>query len=48
MPTEDVQLCAVVFDLDGVLANTEDLYEKACEEVLGRADGRTILLCESK
>lgn len=27
---------AVVFDLDGVIANTEDLYEKACETVLGR------------
>ena len=29
-------LRAVVFDLDGVIANTEDLYEKACETVLGR------------
>ena len=29
-------LAAVVFDLDGVLANTEDLYEQACETVLGR------------
>lgn len=29
-------LRAVVFDLDGVLANTEDLYEQACETVLGR------------
>jgi HAD superfamily hydrolase (TIGR01509 family) len=29
-------LRAVVFDLDGVLANTEDLYEEACETVLGR------------
>lgn len=29
-------LHAVVFDLDGILANTEDLYEKACETVLGR------------
>jgi pseudouridine-5'-monophosphatase len=27
---------AVVFDLDGVLANTEDLYEEACSAVLGR------------
>jgi len=33
-------LHAVVFDLDGILANTEDLYEKACETVLGRR-GRT-------
>jgi HAD superfamily hydrolase (TIGR01509 family) len=40
MATQDVQLRAIVFDLDGVLANTEDLYEKACEEVLGRR-GRT-------
>lgn len=29
-------LRAVAFDLDGVLANTEDLYEQACETVLGR------------
>jgi HAD superfamily hydrolase (TIGR01509 family) len=29
-------LRAVVFDLDGVLANTEDLYEEACSAVLGR------------
>ncbi len=29
-------LCAVVFDLDGILANTEDLYEEACETVLGQ------------
>src|SRR3954452_4082288 len=29
-------LRAVVFDLDGVLANTEDLYEQACVAVLGR------------
>ncbi len=29
-------LRAVVFDLDGVLANTEDLYEEACVAVLGR------------
>lgn len=29
-------LRAVVFDLDGILANTEDLYEKAGETVLGR------------
>jgi HAD superfamily hydrolase (TIGR01509 family) len=27
---------AVVFDLDGILANTEDLYEQAGETVLGR------------
>lgn len=27
---------AVVFDLDGVLTNTEDLYEIACETLLGR------------
>jgi HAD superfamily hydrolase (TIGR01509 family) len=40
MTSEDVQLSAVVFDLDGILANTEDLYEKACGEVLGRR-GRT-------
>ena len=30
----------MVFDLDGVLANTEDLYEQACGSVLGRR-GRT-------
>jgi HAD superfamily hydrolase (TIGR01509 family) len=36
MTTTDNQLRAAVFDLDGVLANTEDLYEKACETVLGR------------
>jgi HAD superfamily hydrolase (TIGR01509 family) len=30
------RLRAVVFDLDGVLANTEDLYEQACVAVLGR------------
>ena len=30
------KLCAVVFDMDGVLANTEDLYEEACEVILGR------------
>jgi pseudouridine 5'-phosphatase len=29
-------LRAVVFDLDGVIANTEDLYEQAGEIVLGR------------
>jgi pseudouridine-5'-monophosphatase len=29
-------LSAVVFDLDGILANTEDLYEQAGETVLGR------------
>lgn len=33
-------LRAVAFDLDGILANTEDLYEKACQTVLGRR-GRT-------
>jgi HAD superfamily hydrolase (TIGR01509 family) len=27
---------AVVFDLDGILANTEDLYEQAGETILGR------------
>src|SRR3954449_12931130 len=27
---------AVAFDLDGVIANTEDLYEQAGETVLGR------------
>jgi HAD superfamily hydrolase (TIGR01509 family) len=32
----NVSLQAVVFDLDGVLANTEDLYEEACSAVLGR------------
>jgi HAD superfamily hydrolase (TIGR01509 family) len=36
MATEEVALRAVVFDLDGILANTEDLYEIACGEVLGR------------
>lgn len=34
--TSTPALRAVVFDLDGILANTEDLYEKACETVLGR------------
>jgi HAD superfamily hydrolase (TIGR01509 family) len=34
------KLRAVVFDLDGVLANTEDLYELACSTILGRR-GRT-------
>jgi HAD superfamily hydrolase (TIGR01509 family) len=29
-------LSAVVFDLDGIIANTEDLYEQAGETVLGR------------
>lgn len=29
-------LRAVVFDLDGIIANTEDLYEQAGETVLGR------------
>jgi len=36
MAFEDGQLSVVAFDLDGILANTEDLYEKACGEVLGR------------
>jgi HAD superfamily hydrolase (TIGR01509 family) len=40
MTTTTSKLRAAVFDLDGVLANTEDLYEKACETVLGRR-GRT-------
>jgi pseudouridine 5'-phosphatase len=30
------ELRAVVFDLDGIIANTEDLYEQAGETVLGR------------
>jgi pseudouridine-5'-monophosphatase len=33
---ESADLRAVVFDLDGILANTEDLYEQAGEAVLGR------------
>jgi HAD superfamily hydrolase (TIGR01509 family) len=33
---EPPDLRAVVFDLDGILANTEDLYEQAGETVLGR------------
>lgn len=36
----DHNIRAVVFDLDGVLANTEDLYEIACETLLRRR-GRT-------
>jgi HAD superfamily hydrolase (TIGR01509 family) len=36
MATQEVAIHAVVFDLDGILANTEDLYEIACGEVLGR------------
>jgi HAD superfamily hydrolase (TIGR01509 family) len=32
----EMRLKAVVFDLDGVLANTEDLYEEAGSAVLGR------------
>lgn len=32
----ETNIRAVVFDLDGVLANTEDLYEIACETLLGR------------
>src|SRR5690348_5117687 len=36
-PQESVpDIHAVVFDLDGILANTEDLYEQAGETVLGR------------
>src|SRR6185436_15911605 len=34
--TDQLTLRAVVFDLDGILANTEDLYEQAGETVLGR------------
>jgi HAD superfamily hydrolase (TIGR01509 family) len=34
--SKNVRLRAVVFDLDGILANTEDLYEAACAAVLGR------------
>jgi HAD superfamily hydrolase (TIGR01509 family) len=34
--TNDAALRAVVFDLDGIIANTEDLYEQAGETVLGR------------
>jgi HAD superfamily hydrolase (TIGR01509 family) len=33
---ESHDLRAVVFDLDGLIANTEDLYEKAGESVLAR------------
>jgi HAD superfamily hydrolase (TIGR01509 family) len=33
-PSDDLR--AVVFDLDGLIANTEDLYEKAGEAVLAR------------
>jgi HAD superfamily hydrolase (TIGR01509 family) len=36
MATRTNNLQAVVFDLDGIMANTEDLYEEACELVLGR------------
>jgi HAD superfamily hydrolase (TIGR01509 family) len=32
----ELALRAVVFDLDGIIANTEDLYEQAGETVLGR------------
>jgi pseudouridine-5'-monophosphatase len=32
----EANIRAVVFDLDGILANTEDLYEQAGEAVLGR------------
>lgn len=32
----ETRVRAVVFDLDGLIANTEDLYEKAGELVLGR------------
>src|SRR6185436_6343920 len=34
--TDQLTLRAVVFDLDGILANSEDLYEQAGETVLGR------------
>jgi HAD superfamily hydrolase (TIGR01509 family) len=34
--TNDQTLRAVVFDLDGLIANTEDLYELAGDEILGR------------
>jgi HAD superfamily hydrolase (TIGR01509 family) len=34
--SNDATLRAVVFDLDGIIANTEDLYEQAGETVLGR------------
>lgn len=33
---DDRAIRAVVFDLDGILANTEDLYEHAGETILGR------------
>jgi len=35
---EKVPLQAVVFDLDGLIANTEDLYELTVDEVLRRRD----------
>jgi pseudouridine 5'-phosphatase len=38
--TSVASIRAVVFDLDGIIANTEDLYEQAGETVLGRR-GRT-------
>jgi HAD superfamily hydrolase (TIGR01509 family) len=34
--TDEAKLLAVVFDLDGLIANTEDLYELAGETVLRR------------
>jgi HAD superfamily hydrolase (TIGR01509 family) len=34
--TNDQILRAVVFDLDGLIANTEDLYELAGDDILGR------------
>src|SRR3954454_9682624 len=36
MTNDPPDLRAIVFDLDGILANTEDLYEQAGETVLGR------------
>lgn len=33
-PTDELR--AVVFDLDGLIANSEDLYELAIDEILGR------------
>ena len=33
----DSELRAVVFDLDGLIANSEDLYELAVDEILGAA-----------
>lgn len=36
MSSDETKLKAVVFDLDGLLVNSEDLYEQAGETVLGR------------